>query len=82
MQKFNKKILTYKLKIRDLQEGMAKYEQEIEHLRAENSQLKTENEKIVKEFNDNNIFKHKISRLKTEYEHKMKEIIDEVKGKI
>jgi predicted RNase H-like nuclease (RuvC/YqgF family) len=82
MQKVNKKILTYKLKIRDLQEGMAKYEHEIEQIRAENSKLKTENEKIVKEFNDNNSFKHKISRLKTEYEHKMKEIIDEVKGKI
>jgi hypothetical protein len=59
---------------------MAKYEQEIEQLRAENCLMKNEHDRLLKEFSSENNFKHKISRLKTEYENKMKEIIDEVKG--
>lgn len=72
VQKYNKKILGYKLKIRDLQENLANVQNECELLREENEQLQHK-------YNADNWFKFKISKLKTEYESKIKEIIDEVK---
>lgn len=75
MQKFNKKILSYKCKIRELQEDLNQSHQEISSLRNENEQMK-------QKFNNENKFQDKITLLKTEYETKMKRIIDEVKGKL
>jgi regulator of replication initiation timing len=74
IQKYNKKILAYKLKIRDLQENVAALEEENSELQAENSRLKNQTE-------NDTTFKTKIKLLKSEYESKMKEIMDEVKGK-
>ena len=72
MQKYNKKILAYKLKIRDLSETLAQVQKENDSLKLQNGQLK-------EQFEDENNFKSKITKLKSEYENKMKEIIDEVK---
>lgn len=74
VQKFNKKILTYKLKIRDLQESVTQ-------LKDEWDRLESENKKLKKDHSESNLFKSKISRLKSEYESKINQIIDEVKGK-
>lgn len=71
--KYNKKIMGYKMKIRDLQE-------ELEKEKAEKSNALQENEYLKKKYQSENCFKNKISKLKTEYETKIKEIIDEVKG--
>lgn len=75
MQKFNKKVLSYKCKIRELQEDLNHSHQEVSNLRTENEQMKLT-------FKKENKFKNKISRLKSEYETKMNQIIDEVKGKL
>ena len=70
---FNKKVLSYKCKIRELQESLSQSLQDFED-------LKTENDKLRKRSFKENKFKNKITRLKTEYESKMNKIIDEVKG--
>ena len=73
VQKCNKKILCYKLKIRDLQDWVTAMEEE-------NKKLKADNRNLKNQYKQDSNFKSKISRLKAEYETKMKQIMDEVKG--
>ena len=75
VKKFNKKILSYKVKIRNLEETLISSEKEWEELRVENQRIK-------QEIQQNSYFKQKLSILKSEYESKIKMIIDEVKGMI